>query len=540
MIIKTITIDLASKGVAPVIDVMQGDSLTRGVKIKLYNGNIPYQYLDIANASFSVAFEKPDGVRGWYDTLPNEEPAVSVDVGNPSIVTALFAPAMLEIVGCVKATLVLRDSQNKQLASFPFLVNVYENPAYGNTISNEYYNIKSFDEFYSKLLTSFVSTTVNQEFTNVQSKQARDNIHAPMGGDRNLTFVGIDDSGKQINIFAQNLLWQDGELVGGIISFNADNKPVILNNIKDGEQDNDAATVGQLNSAVYNVGSKLDVLWKLNEGISYDFISDDAAGYAKTVPAGCKYASIESIGGQTEVVGGESVSANVESVKEQGFNWWDETWEIGALNVENGNTVSDTGCFRSKDFIPVLPSTNYYFCVKTETTGQAIRVVYYDKNKAYINSPGSDTNAIKKTPENCFYVKFYSRVSPTVYNGGICINVSNTEQNGTYKPYHAKIYTVPEAVRALTGYGWGSAAAYNSIERTDNGWQYVQRVDLPITETGYTVLAEPIVTDITDLMADFPQSFAVEANGTIIFENAARLSVPNTVKYLRSLKEVSA
>lgn len=309
-------------------------------------------------------------------------------------------------------------------------------------------------------------------------------------------------------------------------------KPIVPSNLE--------YAVKSVGDRIYAGNEKLDILWKLNEGILYDFVTDTAAGYAKTVPAGCKYASIESIGGHTEVVDSESVSADVQSVKEQGFNWWDETWEIGALNVENGNTVSDTGCFRSKDFIPVLPSTNYYFCVKTETTGQTIRVVYYDKNKAYINAPGSDTNAIKQTPENCYFVKFYSRVSPTVYNGGICINVSNTEQNGTYKPYHAKTYTIPEAVRALTGYGWGSAAAYNSIERTDNGWQYVQRVDLPITDTGYTVLDEPILTDITDLMAAFPTNFAVEANGTIIFENAARLSVPNTVKYLRSLKEVSA
>lgn len=387
----------------------------------------------------------------------------------------------------------------------------------------------------------------------------------------------------------------------------------------------DEQIAAQKRMGIDNVGSKLDALWKLNEGFSYDFISDTAAGYAKTVPAGCKFASIEHIGGQTEVVDGESVSADVQSVKEQGFNWWDETWEIGALNVENGNTVNDTGCFRSKDFIPVLPSTNYYFCVKTETTGQAIRVVYYDANKAFIKSPGSDTNSIKQTPENCYFVKFYSRVSPTVYNGGICINVSSTEQNGTYKPYHTKTYTVPDAVRELTGYGWSVGDVCNAIERTESGWQFVQRVgmfeltsetslslssyddttgiylyqlvipsngtpsDMPnicnkfqyfafdnratawktdsaivtnnngLTRIASTmdmesltafvldtptvihyVLENPVVTDITDLMADFPQSFAVEAGGTITFENAASLPVPNTVKYLRSLKEVSA
>lgn len=411
-------------------------------------------------------------------------------------------------------------------------------------------------------------------------------------------------------------------------------KPIVPNNLEyavkaalchgKGAWTSDEQVAAQERMGIDNAGRKLDILWKLNEGILYDFVTDTAAGYSKTVPSGGKYVAVESIGGHTEVVDGESVSADVQSVKEQGFNWWDETWELGALNPDNGNLLNDTGCFRSKDYIPVLPSTNYYFCVKTETTGQTIRVVYYDANKAFIKSPGADTNAIKQTPENCYFVKFYSRA--TEYNGGICINVSNPARNGTYEPYQTKTYTVPEAVRALTGYGWSAGNVYNAIERTESGWQYVQRVGsvnlgnltwtysasnkvfystgiadtvmpvgtdieancicklyatvtaasqiaqvtdksisigytiaskaINITDTAYTdatafkaamggvmlyyELAEPIITDITDLMADFPDNFSVEAENTIIFENAARLSVPNTVKYLRSLKEVSA
>ena len=56
----------------------------------------------------------------------------------------------------------------------------------------------------------------------------------------------------------------------------------------------------------------------------------------------------------------------------------------------------------------------------------------------------------------------------------------------------------------------------------------------------YYELETPVVTDITGLMADFPEIFPVEAGGILTFENAANLPVPSTVEYLRSLKEVSA
>lgn len=37
-------------------------------------------------------------------------------------------------------------------------------------------------------------------------------------------------------------------------------------------------------------------------------------------------------------------------------------------------------------------------------------------------------------------------------------------------------YPIPSAVQALPGYGWSAGSVANTVERTDNGWQYVQRV----------------------------------------------------------------
>lgn len=45
-----------------------------------------------------------------------------------------------------------------------------------------------------------------------------------------------------------------------------------------------------------------------------------------------------------------------------------------------------------------------------------------------------------------------------------------------YSPYHQETYPIPSAVQALPGYGWSAGSVSNTIERTEDGWQYVQRV----------------------------------------------------------------
>lgn len=54
-------------------------------------------------------------------------------------------------------------------------------------------------------------------------------------------------------------------------------------------------------TALAQTDRKLDALWKLNQGISYEFQTDEIEAYQKTVPSGAKVASIKSIGGKTLV-----------------------------------------------------------------------------------------------------------------------------------------------------------------------------------------------------------------------------------------------
>ncbi len=54
-------------------------------------------------------------------------------------------------------------------------------------------------------------------------------------------------------------------------------------------------------SALATTDRKLDALWKLNQGITYQFEEDSEPAYQKTIPTGAKMASVQQIGGKTIV-----------------------------------------------------------------------------------------------------------------------------------------------------------------------------------------------------------------------------------------------
>ena len=115
-------------------------------------------------------------------------------------------------------------------------------------------------------------------------------------------------------------------------------------------------------------------------------------------------------------------------------------------------------------------------------------------------------------------------------------------------------YPIPAAVKALPGYGCSVGSVANTIERTENGWQYVQRVGSRAYQEGdkltdgtttYYALESPITTDITALMGDALAPFAVEAGGSITMhhpkaDEGFAVDVPAKIQYITKLSEVSA
>lgn len=135
---------------------------------------------------------------------------------------------------------------------------------------------------------------------------------------------------------------------------------------------------------------------------------------------------------------GSLLSVNMKGIETVGFNQWDEEWELGGYSSANGSPIAYTNRIRSKNPIPVFPSTEY--CVRCSTSVNFI-VNAYDADGAFIdNVVGSVVGQDGKTfttPANARYIKFSpSNTYGTTYNHDICINLSwSGRRNGEYEPF---------------------------------------------------------------------------------------------------------
>lgn len=147
----------------------------------------------------------------------------------------------------------------------------------------------------------------------------------------------------------------------------------------------------------------------------------------------------------------------------------------------------------------------------------------------------------------------YKLASPTTFTAAGAktitaksgVNTVFSDADNVKVKYSDDTYPIPDAVKALPGYGWSAGNLCNEIVRRADGWDYIQRVGLPATTDGYTALDAPTTTDITDLMTGALPLVTTEPGGTITMHHALaddglRLDVPNTIKYIRDLKEVAS
>ena len=127
-ILSSINIDLQRPRAPIVVHAKQGDKLTRGVVVKLYNNGtawtIPTEVTDVF-----VAFCKPDGKGGTYNKLPDNTTPACTKTGNT--ITAKFAPQVLTCAGRVRVDLKMVNAAEDVLKTFGFYVQVEEDAESG-------------------------------------------------------------------------------------------------------------------------------------------------------------------------------------------------------------------------------------------------------------------------------------------------------------------------------------------------------------------------------------------------------------------------
>ena len=227
---------------------------------------------------------------------------------------------------------------------------------------------------------------------------------------------------------------------------------------------------------------RVNALYSIGQGITHQFETDSETAYQKTVPTGAKLMSVKSIGGHSEVIDGEIVSAGTESVVEQGRNLWDEVWKVGTISSSSGNNEGSTAAIYSENYIPIIPNSTYIFVYVGSAKFENVKTRFYDHSKKYIgyNDNNGQTVYPNKsfiTPSNAFYVRF--TLPPdygNVYKTDIALIAGSS---GAYTPYHRNVYPIPEAIRNLPGYGWSAGTARNYVDYENKRYvQCVSSVDL--------------------------------------------------------------
>lgn len=144
---------------------------------------------------------------------------------------------------------------------------------------------------------------------------------------------------------------------------------------------------------------------------------------------------------------GQLMSVNAGSHVMNGFNQWDEVWELGTIKWETGENEASSAYIRSKNYIPALPNTVYHITVGN---GVNCNVFYYDSNKNCLgkNYIAGNGNGNFTTKDGTAYIRFspYNTYG-TTYNNDICINIAwDGERNGEYEPYVSHTYELDDTL----------------------------------------------------------------------------------------------
>lgn len=292
---------------------------------------------------------------------------------------------------------------------------------------------------------------------------------------------------------------------------------------------------------------RVDALYDMGQGVTHRFETDTDTAYAKTVPTGAKLMSVKSIGGHSEVIDGEIVSAETESVVEQGKNllnaddyyvsykqsdgsYVNNFMGFASINIPVGKYIGKTLVATLKATVP--PELTSFFWV-ARIDGARIESSYAKGERVLANTTGIAKLTFTPKTKNDTLAMSYGTGRGDVIVRDIQVELGDTPT--AYTPYHRNVYQIPEAIRNLPGYGIeGNVADYETKTYTQNN--AVDGAEVKALDT-------PIVTDISSLIPDdFLRNIEVEAGGSITFKNSNgdsyRIPVPNEEEYIVKLSEV--
>lgn len=236
---------------------------------------------------------------------------------------------------------------------------------------------------------------------------------------------------------------------------------------------------------------RVNALFDIGQGVTHKFETDTDTAYTKTVPTGAKLMSVKSIGGHSEAIDGEIISAGTTEIVEQGKNLFDKSGK------ENSDAYTIPMYYNGRYKGLKIPCENGDYTVSTKhksgyVSGMSKSVYVFDSE---IRTDNNITGLIIEHLTGYGYNVDKTGII-SVKHGYIILSVFSGESTGTdrksffdlcdiqieksptataYAPYHSNVYQIPDTIKALPGYGWSAGTAKNYDDYENK--RYVQCVD---------------------------------------------------------------
>lgn len=134
---SNVKIDLASRGVPPVVHAMQDDKYSRIIEISLYEHGL--KWTPPSDATAIIRYSKPDGTVGNYDFLPNGNIAYRI-LENKLMIT--LSPQVCTVPGIVELAVSIIEGES-EINTFAIDIDVEKNPGFSSA-SEDYNFIKGY------------------------------------------------------------------------------------------------------------------------------------------------------------------------------------------------------------------------------------------------------------------------------------------------------------------------------------------------------------------------------------------------------------
>lgn len=251
------------------------------------------------------------------------------------------------------------------------------------------------------------------------------------------------------------------------------------------------AEIGRVKLTDKELQRRVNALYDIGNGVTHQFETDSETAYAKTIPTGAKLMSVKNVGGHSEVIDGEIVSAGTESVVEQGKNllnaddyyvsykqsdgsYVNNFMGFASINIPVGKYIGKTLVATLKATVP--PELTSFFWV-ARIDGARIESSYAKGERVLANTTGIAKLTFTPKTKNDTLAMSYGTGRGDVIVRDIQVELGDTPT--VYAPYHSNTHPIPEAIKALPGYGWSAGTARNYVDYENKRYvQCVNSVDL--------------------------------------------------------------